>query len=158
MSLVFFHYLFIFRLLGFCFKKIPIGVAVVAQWKWIWLVSTRVWIWSLAFLSGLGIRCYRELWCRLQTAWIPCYCCCGFDFTPSLRSSICCGCSPKKQIHTYIHKLLPILASLYLLRAIPFSDLRGCLLGLKSSENPPNKPNCELLGCVLVSFSWQCYL
>ena len=27
----------------------------------------RLQVWSLASLSGLRIRCYRELWCRLQT-------------------------------------------------------------------------------------------
>ena len=34
---------------------------------WIQLISMRTWVRSLAFLSGLRIRCCHELWCRLQT-------------------------------------------------------------------------------------------
>ena len=45
-------------------KEVPI----VAQWKWIWLVSLRMWVRSLASLSGSGIRCCHELWCRLAAA------------------------------------------------------------------------------------------
>ena len=42
-------------------------VPVVAQWKRIWLGNMRLWVWSLALLSGLRIwRCY-ELWCRSPT-------------------------------------------------------------------------------------------
>ena len=36
-------------------------------WKCIQLVSMRIWVWSLALLSGSGIRCCHELWCRSQT-------------------------------------------------------------------------------------------
>ena len=46
-------------------------VPIVAQWKWIRLVSMRIWVWSLALLSGSGIRCCHKLWCRLQTSSDP---------------------------------------------------------------------------------------
>ena len=36
----------------------------MAQWKRIQLVSTRMWVPSLALLSGLRIRHGRELSCR----------------------------------------------------------------------------------------------
>ena len=42
-------------------------VPVVAQWKGIQLVSMRIWIQSLASLSGSGIRHCHELWGRLRT-------------------------------------------------------------------------------------------
>ena len=38
----------------------------MAQWKQIQLVSMRMWVQSLAPLSGLGIRGCRELWFRSQ--------------------------------------------------------------------------------------------
>ena len=36
----------------------------MAQWKWIWLVSMRMWVWSLVLLNGSGIQHCHELWCR----------------------------------------------------------------------------------------------
>ena len=47
----------------------------------------------------------------------------------------------------YISWLLP-----YLFRAVPQSDLRGCLLGLKSSENCWIKQNSQLSGCAFFVF------
>ena len=49
------------------------GVPIVAWWKQSWLVSVRMWVRSLASLSGLRIRCCPELWCGSQTH----LCCCG---------------------------------------------------------------------------------
>ena len=43
-----------------------LGVPVMAQQKWIWLVSMRTQFQSLALLIGLRIQCCHELWCRLQ--------------------------------------------------------------------------------------------
>ena len=40
------------------------GVPTVVQWKQIQLVSMRVWVQSLASLSGLNIWHCRELWLR----------------------------------------------------------------------------------------------
>ena len=40
------------------------GVPVVAQGKWIWLVSIRTQVRSLASLSGLRIQNCWELWCK----------------------------------------------------------------------------------------------
>ena len=36
----------------------------MAQQKWIWLVSMRTQVWSLASLSGWRIWCCLERWCR----------------------------------------------------------------------------------------------
>ena len=41
-------------------------VPIVVQWKWIWLGTMRLWLQSLALLSGLRILHCRELWCRSQ--------------------------------------------------------------------------------------------
>ena len=48
------------------YNNASIGVPIVAQQKRIQLVSMRMWIQSLALLSGLGIQHCHELWCRLQ--------------------------------------------------------------------------------------------
>ena len=45
--------------------EIKWGVPIVARWKWIWLVSMRLRVWSLASLRGLWIWHCCELWCRL---------------------------------------------------------------------------------------------
>ena len=42
------------------------GVPVMVQWKWIWLGTMRLQVWSLASFSGVGIRHCCELWCRSQ--------------------------------------------------------------------------------------------
>ena len=47
-------------------KKKTVGVPILAQRKWIQLVSMRMWIQSLASLSGSGIQRCSELWCRSQ--------------------------------------------------------------------------------------------
>ena len=44
-----------------------LGGPIVAQWKRIQLGTMRLWVPSLALLSGLRIRCCRELWYRSQT-------------------------------------------------------------------------------------------
>ena len=66
----------------------------MAQWKQILLVTMRLWVWSLALLSamscGVGCRPGSGLWLwRIGS--------CSSDLTPSLGTSICCGCSPKKR-------------------------------------------------------------
>ena len=63
----------------------------------------RMQVQSLASLSGLRIWSCRELWCRLQmqlgsgiavaVAQANSY---SSNLTPSLGTSICRGCSPKK--------------------------------------------------------------
>ena len=80
------------------------GVPIVAQWKQIQLVSKRMWVWPLALLSGLRIRCCLEPWCRSQTlirygiaVAVVQACIYSSDSTPSLRTSICRTCSPKKK-------------------------------------------------------------
>ena len=78
----------------------------MARWKWIWLVSMRTQVWSLAWLSGSGIQSCHELRCRLQT-WPGC--CVTVAVVqagswgaqpirpPSLGTSICFRYSHKKQ-------------------------------------------------------------
>ena len=71
--------------------------------QWNQLVSMRTWVQSLALVGGLRIRHCHELWCRLQmqlgshlaeaVVQASSY---SSDSTPSLGTSICCGCSPKK--------------------------------------------------------------
>ena len=79
------------------------GVPVVAQRKWIWLVSMRMKFRSLALLSGLKIWHSRELSYRSQRwlasgvavalAWASSYSC---NLTPSLGTSIHHRFVPKK--------------------------------------------------------------
>ena len=77
----------------------------MAQRKWIRLVSLRMQVWSLASLSGSGIwRHCHELWCRLKTRLRSCVVVAvvetsryNSDSAPSLGTSICCRCGPKKQ-------------------------------------------------------------
>ena len=72
----------------------------MAQQKRIWLASRRTLVRSLASLSGLRIWRGHELWCRSQTqlrsvdavsvAQANGY---SSNSTPTLGTSICCGCS-----------------------------------------------------------------
>ena len=63
-----------------------------------------MWVHTLASLSGLRIRRCPELWCRSQpqlgsgvaVAVVEAGSC-SSDWTPSLGTSICPMCSPKKQ-------------------------------------------------------------
>ena len=81
-----------------------IGVPVVAQRKWIWLVSMRTQVWSPALLSELRIQRCCELWCSSKT-WVGSGVAMamaqakGYSsvLTPSLGTSVCCKCSPKKE-------------------------------------------------------------
>ena len=74
----------------------------------------RFQIWSLASLSGLRIWYCHELWCRLQLRLrsgvaVAVASSCSSNSTPSLETSICLGCGPKKQkkkkfIHRQIYQ------------------------------------------------------
>ena len=64
----------------------------------------RIWVQSLASPSGLWIWHCHELWCRLQKQFGSCIavpvaqpCSRISDSAPSLGSSICQRCGPKKQ-------------------------------------------------------------
>ena len=64
----------------------------------------RTQVQSLALLSGLRIQCCPQLWCRLQIQLGSCVavavveaCNYSSDWTPSLETSICHGCGPKRQ-------------------------------------------------------------
>ena len=81
----------------------------MVQQKRIRLVSMRMRVRSLASLSGLRIRRCHELSCRLQTRLgsgvaVAVAKASGYSshLTPSLGTSMCCRCSPKKT--KYINK------------------------------------------------------
>ena len=69
--------------------------------KRIQLGTMRLWVRSLASISGLRVRRCRELWCRSQTqlgsgiAVVAAKA--SSDQTPSLGTSICPRCNPKKK-------------------------------------------------------------
>ena len=79
------------------------GVPVVVKQRWIWLVSMRMQVWTLASLSGLRIQQCHELWYRSQTqlgscvamavVWASSY---SSYSTHSLGTFICYRYSPKK--------------------------------------------------------------
>ena len=80
------------------------GVLVVAQRYRTWIVSMRMWVGSLASLTGLRIRCCRELWCRSQMQLRSCIAVavaqagsCSSYLTPHLGTRVCRGCDPKKK-------------------------------------------------------------
>ena len=84
-------------------QKVITGVPIVARWKRIQLGTMRLQVPSLASLSGLEIQRCRELWCRSQVqigsrvavalAQAGGY---SSDKIPSLGTSICHGCGPKR--------------------------------------------------------------
>ena len=95
-------FFFFCRLLEIFYVENDVGVPIVAQQRQIWLVSMKMRVWSLTLLSGLRIWCCQELWYRLQM-WLGCGVAvavdgsCNSNWTPSLGTSICPGCGPKKQ-------------------------------------------------------------
>ena len=62
----------------------------------------RTRVQSLDLLTGLGVQHCCKLWCGSQTRLNPellwlCLAAVALIRTPSLGTSICCGCGPKKQ-------------------------------------------------------------
>ena len=92
------------QLRGGVWKRQAMRVPFVAQWKWIRLVSMRIGVRSLALIIGLGIWHCRELWCRSQmrqlrssvAVAVASASSCSSDSTPSLGTSMCRGCGPRK--------------------------------------------------------------
>ena len=70
------------------------------QWKQIRPGTMRLWVWSLALLSGLRIWCCHGLW-TTDAAHIWCGYGIGWwlqlRFNPYPGNSICCGCGHKKR-------------------------------------------------------------
>ena len=66
--------------------------------------SMRIRVQPLALLSGSGIQNCHKLWCKSQT-WLGPHVAVAVaqagsyssDSTPSLGTSICCGCGPKEK-------------------------------------------------------------
>ena len=91
--------LYTFTALNSIFK----GVPGVVQQKLILPVFMRMQVRSLASLSGSRIQRCHDLWCRSQT-WLGSHFAvavveagsCSSILTPSLGTSICHTCSPKK--------------------------------------------------------------
>ena len=76
-----------------------IGVPIVTQQ--LTNLTSRMWVQFLAPLSGLKIRCCRELWYRSQMRLGSCVAVavtgsCSLDSTPSLGTCICLKFGPKK--------------------------------------------------------------
>ena len=84
-------------------KRAAFGVPIMAQRELIQLVSMRMQVRSLALLSGLRIQRCLELWCKSQM-WLRSGVAvlvavagrCSSHLTPSLGTSICLKCDPKK--------------------------------------------------------------
>ena len=72
------------------------GVPLVAQWKRIRLGTMKLRVRSLASLSGLRIWHCRELWCRSQMRLRSCVAVAVVSLISSPGTSICRGCSPRK--------------------------------------------------------------
>ena len=76
----------------------------MAQWKRILVGTMRLHVRSLVSLSRLRIPCCHELWCRSQR-WLRSGIAvalvqassCSSNWIPSLGTSICCKCGPKRQ-------------------------------------------------------------
>ena len=75
----------------------------------------RMWVWYLASLIGLRIQHCHKLWYRLQTRLRSHFAVavmqvssCSSSLTPSLGSSTCCTCVPKKQTNKQINKKWPV--------------------------------------------------
>ena len=75
----------------------------MAQWRRIQPGTMRTRARSLASLSGLRIWHCCELWCGSQMRFRSCIAValveagrCSSDWTPSLGTSMCCECGPKK--------------------------------------------------------------
>ena len=123
----------------------------------------RTRVWSLVSLSGLRSQRCCELWCRLQTwlrshvavAWAGIY---SSNSTPSLQTSICRGCSPKKPKKKkneivalarsfFSHSLRGLLFKDYLHLHPSWKDcLWACLLDIWSPwESVPPSPGGPLL-------------
>ena len=86
-------------------KNGNMGVPIVAQWKQIRLVSMRMQVQSLALLSGLGILCCCELWCKSHTQARSCFAVAvplagsySSYLTPSLGISISLSVAKKNKI------------------------------------------------------------
>ena len=83
--------------------NVNLGIPIVAHWKWIWLVTMRLCVPSLASLSGVRIQHCLELWCRSQillgshiAVVVVLAVSCTSDSNPSLGTSIC-WCDSKKK-------------------------------------------------------------
>ena len=98
-------------------SKNTMGVPIMAQQKQIWLVNMRTQDWPLASFSGLrippalpvscGIGCrhgsdlvFLWLWYRPVATVL------NSDSTPSLGTSICCRCGPKKKKKESIFQII----------------------------------------------------
>ena len=84
-------------------KYLELGVPVMTQQKWIQLGTMRLWVRSLALPGGLRIWHCCELWRRSQmwlrsgiTVTVAVASSNSSDRTPSLGTSICLWCSPKR--------------------------------------------------------------
>ena len=126
----------------------------MAQWSCTRLGPMRTRVQCLASLRGLRIRHCHELWCRSQM-W---HCMavvqtnsCSSNSTPSLGTSICHGCGPKKtkkkKVHIFnfsllisntitIHRCNPQEPKLYRVFSPTISELNQKSIREKHLQNP----------------------
>ena len=101
-----FYMMCILPQLKIIFSRVPI----MAQGKWILLVSMRMRVQFLALISRSGSQSCHELWCRSQTQLgsgivmaVAKARSCSSDLIPSLGISICHRCRCKKKKIKYIN-------------------------------------------------------
>ena len=121
----------------------------------------RTWVRSLAPLSGLGIWCYHQLWCRSCVwlgsllLWLWCRLAAVTDSASSLRTSVCPRCGPKKRIEKLNESTNPLagcrLLSCFLLATVIIvakfiHEGKGmgvkCPLGDGSQRGESKSPTC----------------
>ena len=124
----------------FAAKETTLGVPLVARQKRTQLGTMRLWVRSLAWLSGSRIQRCRKLWCRLQmrlgsgiAVAVAQSSSCSSDWTRSLGASICHLYGPnktkKKRNHSSLQFWLHFPVSSLTLLFSSGTLLRGAFLG-----------------------------
>ena len=116
---------------------------IVAHWKWRWLVSVRMWVLSLAILSGLrsyvDVSCSVARTCGWYLVWLwrrPGSC--SSSLTPSLGTSMCGPKTKRGNPHTWKRLGIPDLTFFFF-----FLPRRVGVLG-PGIEPEPQKQQCRI--------------
>ena len=127
----------------------------MAQWKRIQLVSMRMWLRSLASLSGSGIRPCRKLWCRSQTRLRSCVAMavavassCNTSWinsTPSLGTSTCLALKNKQTKKVYACEMTKLLSAHWVQPFVKRWHL----------QSEPSLTSTRLRGSLFLNESWS---